>query len=376
MEIKDAIVQLLLKQPFYGYIAASITPQESGDTENVRMITDPVLKLLYNREWYGGLSEKQGVGVILHEILHLIFLHPYRKGNRERHLWTIACDMAVNEYIDRALLPGDAITVEKISNEIKEEIPRIKDAEAYYEIINKSDSRLSFAVKDEKITIALRGGDELNANNTMEADSSEIKQNAFKSMFSQILDQAGAEGEIPQGVSVIVGELYGSGEVNWRNVLKRFLLGKGKIQMRKTMKKESRRYENLPGSKRTLGLSALLALDESGSISNDLSSRFFSEMLSIKRITGTSLLVTEFDTDCTEPLPVERYIKEKRRVKNGGTDFNPVFALADRMRIPLVIIFTDGDGKAPEHVDQKVLWVLTKGGRKPAEYGHSVTFQD
>jgi predicted metal-dependent peptidase len=125
-----------------------------------------------------------------------------------------------------------------------------------------------------------------------------------------------------------------------------------------------------------LGVNALLAIDESGSISMPQAVKFYNEILSINRITGTSLLVTEFDTTCTGPVPIDRYSRDKRRVRNGGTDFRPVFTLADKMKIPVVIIFTDGDGAAPESVNQKVLWILTKGGKKPVQYGECVVFGD
>jgi predicted metal-dependent peptidase len=67
---------------------------------------------------------------------------------------------------------------------------------------------------------------------------------------------------------------------------------------------------------------------------------------------------------------------DNKREKRGGTDFTPIFQLADQLKIPLVIIFTDGDGKAPESVNQNTLWVLTKGACKPAYYGTSVTFAE
>lgn len=61
-------------------------------------------------------------------------------------------------------------------------------------------------------------------------------------------------------------------------------------------------------------------------------------------------------------------------MKSGGTDFRPVFKLADKMHIPLLMIFTDGDGTVPESTNQRVLWVLTKSGKKPAEFGDCIAF--
>jgi hypothetical protein len=44
------------------------------------------------------------------------------------------------------------------------------------------------------------------------------------------------------------------------------------------------------------------------------------------------------------------------------------------MAMSLLIIFTDGEGIAPPEVNQKVVWMLPKGAKKPAAYGHYVDF--
>ncbi len=375
MRIQDVLIHLLLKQPFYGYIAASVTPVESKEIPTVSMSLLPVPKLIYNSDWYEGLKDDHAIGVVIHELLHLVLLHAFRKGNRERHLWVIACDMAVNGHIDSSLLPEDAITVDKIAQEIREQIPRDRGAEFYYDIISRPESRPNFLGNDNEIKVVLRSGQELKANNSTEGDSSEINKNAVKSVVSELVEQAQAEGEIPSGINSFIRELYKTNEINWKNVLKRFLSGRGKTQVRKTCKRESKRFENLPGNKRSIGVNALLALDESGSIADKQIMGFYSELLGIRKITGADISVVEFDTECTQPVPIEKYIRHKNRLKNGGTDFRPVFELADKMRIPLVIIFTDGEGTAPEYASQKVLWVLTKNGKQPAEFGHSISIE-
>jgi predicted metal-dependent peptidase len=375
MHIKDVIMQLLLKQPFYGYIAAAVTPVESSEIPSVSVVMTPAPRLLYNRDWFEGLKEEHAIGAVMHELLHMVLLHDFRRNDRERKLWAAACDMAVNEHIDAALLPADAITVEKISREIRETLPRQKSAESYYDLISKTDNKPSFAENDKEIRIIMQSGLELKANKSIEGDTSEVNKNAVKSMLSELVEQARAEGEIPTGVGGFIGEIYKTGEVNWRNVLKRFVSGKGRTVSRKTCKKESRRFENLPGNKRSVGVDVLLALDESGSISESHTVKFYNELMAIKKITGVSVSITRFDTECTQPVPIEWYVRSKERLKNGGTDFRPVFELADRLHIPLLIVFTDGEGPAPEHANQKVLWVLTKDGKKPAEYGHCITFE-
>lgn len=372
--MRDAMLHLLLKQPFYGYVAASVTPAESEDVATIKMINDSALKLLYNREWYESISDEKAIGAIIHELLHIILLHPYRREGREKLLWTIACDMAVNEHIAPDLLLDDSITVEVIAKEIREKIPKFKSAEFYYEVISQNENQFSFFERQDDIKVVLQSGLELNANKQMEDETSEINKSAIKSMMSELIEQAQFEGEIQGEVSSIIADIYKTGDVNWRNVLRRFLTGKGKVIKKKSFRRESKRFENLPGNKRTRGINALIALDASGSISDKQLSKFYGELLKIKKITGANLSVTQFDADCTVPVNIERYVREKKRVKNGGTDYIPVFELADSMAMPLLIIFTDGEGTAPPEVNQKVVWILPKGGRKPAAYGHYIDF--
>ena len=374
MKMRDAMLHLLLKQPFYGYVAASVTPSESEDVTTIKMINDSALKLLYNKEWYESISSEKAIGVIIHELLHIILMHPYRRERREKQLWTIACDMAVNEHISPDLLPEASVTVEAIAKEIREKIPRLKSAEFYYDVISKDESLFSFFEMKDNIRVVLKSGLELIANKEMEDESSEINKSALKSMLSELIEQAQFEGEIPGEISSLISDIYKTGDVNWRNVLRRFLTGKGKIIKKKSFKRESKRFEGLPGNKRTLGVEALIALDESGSISEKQLSQFYGELLKIKKLTGAVLSITRFDTVCTAPIPIERYIREKKRLKSGGTDYRPVFELADQMRVPLLIIFTDGEGTAPAGANQKVLWMIPQGGKRPSEYGHFVYY--
>jgi len=144
--------------------------------------------------------------------------------------------------------------------------------------------------------------------------------------------------------------------------------------VRRSYKRQSRRFDNLPGTKRSIGVTALLAVDESGSISNALVNQFYTELRNINKITSAAIQVTRFDTECTDPVPLDKFKFNQKREKSGGTDFRPVFNLADKLRMKLLIIFTDGDGIAPDSAHQNTLWVITGNGKKPADFGHYVTF--
>jgi predicted metal-dependent peptidase len=206
-------------------------------------------------------------------------------------------------------------------------------------------------------------------------DLPEPNARALENALSEIVDTANQNGDLPDALGAQFELAPRRSEIDWRAVFKRFLAGRGRMESRSSYKRVSRRFEDSPGSVRSVGLDVLIALDESGSITDDQLSTFFIELMAVNRITGARILVTEFDTQCTPPRPAGEYRRTTARTKNGGTDFRPVFELADKLKLKSVVIFTDGEGTAPERANQRVLWVLTKGAKQPAPFGYAVTFQ-
>ncbi len=376
MDIHKVILKLLLELPFYGYVASGISPVKTTSVKTIRMVSIPERKLYYHPDWFASLSEEHQMGAVMHELLHLILLHPFRRGERELKLWSVACDIAVNELLPGHYLAADAVTADGISAKLKRRLEPGKTAEYYYEKLSEGEELFSFfALEGDSIVIS-EGNQSLRADLIPDESGSQTEVKALKQEIADTLEEAGANGELPPELQSIAWEVYREYRLNWRILLKRFLTGRGKIVVRKSYKRQSRRYENLPGTKRSIGVHALLAIDESGSISDNSVMQFYRELLLINRITGVSIQVTRFDTKCSDPVSLSSFITEHKREKRGGTDFRPVFTLADELRIPLVILFTDGEGQLPDSVNQKTLWVLTKRPEHPMPFGVSVLFEE
>ncbi len=374
MSMQEVMIKLLAIQPLYGFVAASVSTVATAKIETIRMATIPELVIYYNPEWFDTLSNQHKLGVVLHELLHVIFLHQYRRGNRQILLWSVACDIAVNEMLQEGYLESDAVTVEKINRKAGLRMENNKNAEYYYEMITNMEDLLGFIYIEGDNILIFEGKDCLRVQKLSEDTASDMEMKALKSNLAQTLSEAQSEAEAYAGLDERIGEIYQDIQMDWRIILKRFLTGRGRMITRKSYKRQSRRYEELPGTKRSIGVDALIAIDESGSISDSQVNEFYLELREINKITGTNMLVTRFDTECTEPVPLNTFTVINKRMKRGGTDFRPVFNLADRQKIPLVIIFTDGDGEAPENANQNTLWVLTKNARKPADFGYFMSF--
>ena len=374
MKPGQIIVNLLLRKPYYGYIASNMKLEKNNSIDDLKLVIGPVIKLLYNEEWMNGLTEESAYGVFIHEILHLLLMHYQRKGNRDSSIWAVACDLAVNEHIDQKILPEKYVTVSDFFKETGVRLENKSTAEYYYDEILKVKDDFSLIIREGSLKIRLPGGNIFIVKSMDQPDTSDLNFHAAKSIMEEITRQAAKEGEIPGSLKHMISDLYGSTDVDWRNLIKKYLSGKGRMNIRKTVKRVSKRFEDNPGNKRIKQLNALVAIDESGSISDDDIMLFYNELKKIKIITKSSLLVTRFDTDCTKPVRIEQYLKIRGRAKSGGTDFRPVFKMADSLKSRLMIIFTDGNGILPAEVKQKTLWIMTGNKNDDIPFGDTVRF--
>ena len=233
--------------------------------------------------------------------------------------------MAVNEYIPANQLPEASITVNIVSRLIKRDILRKQSAESYYDILKKSDNMIHLTGDDKDSILVSAGNQLLEANRLSDEPGLHTDVNSLKTNLMQTIEDAWSQGEVPSDLDNILDQAYQGLRVNWRNILKRFLTGKGKIVVRKSYKRQSRRFENLPGTKRSIGVTALLAIDESGSISNELVNQFYKELKNINKITSASIQVTRFDTKCSEPVMLDKLLIKKNRSKIPTPAFLPFF---------------------------------------------------
>ena len=377
MRINEALIKLLIRQPFYGSLASAVTIRESQRTNRmeISLSSGPVLN--YNRVWYEGLSEPHAIGALMHELLHMLLLHSLRQGARDPLLWAVCCDMAVNGHIRPEMLPESAVTTEKIEDKVKCGLERLKSAEYYYDRLSGllGDS-LSLYLREGVAALPTLNGSILEAAIQNVEEISQVNESALKNKLRELVDAAAEGNELPPELQTEFVINARRSKIDWTTMFKRFLSGRGRMQIRATYKRDSRRFDGFPGHKRNVGLKVLVALDESGSISDEQLNIFFNELMAINLITNAQVLVTEFDTECSEPKPAETYRHQRGRTRKGGTDFKPIFKLAEDLRIFSVVVFTDGNGEAPPQVNQRVLWILTQNGRQPAEYGYSVYFDE
>ena len=102
-----ARIGLLLRHSFFGNLATRL--QLINADEWCSTAATDGLKFYYNARFIMMLKPKEVEFLVGHEVLHVVYDHIGRRGNRDPQIWNIADDYAVNADLKRHKV-GDFIT--------------------------------------------------------------------------------------------------------------------------------------------------------------------------------------------------------------------------------------------------------------------------
>ena len=331
----------------------------------------------------------------LHLILHLLYLHPYRRKKETEYLWWLACDLLTEYRIDRMNITGFerpipvgrsrvyrklkeekvvlqehslALWLEKQKPEMIKELESTfrRDEHVYWrqtEASLPSEQRIRREKISDQAVVGLQK--QLTAMHRWRTvfESLELRKSEHRRQKERCLDMDSFD-YIPYDYS--------------RRMYERLVL------LEPLEYKEVRRLSDL-----------VIAIDTSGSCSGEIVRRFLEETWRILNTEGQffrKMNIHVIQCDCViqehEQITCEEEWKEyldKVTVKGGGdTDFTPVFRLVEELQkngrlknLKGLLYFTDGDGVYPtERPGYETAFVfldeaLKKG--KPPVWAHSLT---
>jgi len=383
-EFVHEILLLLEKHPTTAIATMGVTVKESR------------LHLYYNPEFFNSLEDAVLFWVFNHEIYHLVLHHCTKRAptdKREHDLYNIAADLAVNSLIKESLTCKrwtSACFAEKMGFE-----PNLS-MEQYVELLRKKyDDAKKKAEKnqggkgDNKNS---NGGDGKNDNNAAPNggnggedipkpidshdgwNESEIAGEIIRGKIEEMSHRESCWGNMPGDVKETILAAQKT-EISWRKFLRSYLGLTLSSSPTTTMKKPHRRYGfPFPGTKRTHKDRKLVAIDTSASVNDKQLGQFLAEINKLMKINPIDLVL--FDTKIQiGPIPFKRKSAKYTFDGRGGTSFEDVMKLADERKYKTLIMLTDGEASAPKKpVKVKdVIWVITKNGKCPVEWGRTVT---
>ena len=118
-ELSKTGIELLLREPFYAHIFAGLNKEITGAGHEVQTLAVGMGKntftLYVNANFWDKdlVQPEHRLGVVKHEMLHLVFRHLFiRDPALDALLLNVALDLVINQYIDRFQLPEDSIFLE------------------------------------------------------------------------------------------------------------------------------------------------------------------------------------------------------------------------------------------------------------------------
>jgi len=350
-----ARVGLLLRASFFGNLATRLK-LVNADEWCSTAATDG-RNFYYNSRFIKMLRPKEIEFLFGHEVLHCVYDHFGRRGNRDPQLFNIANDFAVNADLIKHRV-GEKITTVPCLHDPKYD--GLSSEEIYDLLYEKADKINIGDLLDKLIDEHLDGegdgdgdsdGDKEGKGRPKlsDADRQAIRDEIKEAMLAAAATADGA-GNIPAGVKRLIQELT-EPQMNWRELLRMQL--ESTIKSDYTWMRASRKGWHMdavmPGMKLDPMIDIAVALDASGSISEKMLKDFLGEVQGIMdSFPAYRIHVVTFDTEAYNPA---QYNSENLddicdyEVKGGGgTDFDCVFNYLKENEIEpkRLVMFTDG----------------------------------
>ena len=354
-----ARVGLLLRASFFGNLATRLKlvnadewcPTAATDGRN----------FYYNTRFIKMLKPKEVEFLFGHEVLHCVYDHFGRRGDRDPQLFNIANDFCVNADLKKHRV-GEFITSVPCLYD-----PKYQDmsSEEIYDILYENAEKIDIgSLIDKMIDEHLDGdGDSGSGGSGKDSEegngkgrptlSQEERQKIRDEIKEAVLAAAAASdgaGNLPAGVKRIIQDMTAP-KMNWRELIRMQL--ESTIKSDYTWLRSSRRGWHMdavmPGMKLDPMIDIAISIDASGSMGEDILKDVLGEVAGImEQFPNYRIHVLSFDTQVYNPQQFDSENLEDitgyEIMGGGGTDFDCVFEYfkANEIEPKRHIMFTDG----------------------------------
>ncbi len=199
----------------------------------------------------------------------------------------------------------------------------------------------------------------------------EIAAEAVKELLNEVNDMMGREerGLMPGRFASALERINRPATLNWKSILKKYVgtIAANKESTRMRLNRRQPRRFDLSGSRESKTVKIVVAIDTSGSVSDNQIRQIFAEIFGIIARRKFELTVIECDADVQRVYRVKSPADLPDHVEGrSGTRFTPVIDYVNEHRYfrdALFIYFTDGYGErsVPRPHTYRNLWVVLDG---------------
>ena len=381
-------VGLLLKAPFFGNLATRLA-LTNADNWCATAATDG-RHFYYNSEFINRLSLRECEFLFGHEVLHVVYDHMGRRGDREPRLWNIADDYCVNadliehkigERISKVPILYNAkyqgMSAEEVYDDLYQNAEKIDLDKLMEQLLDdhlEDEEEGNGDSEGEKVDGSGKGRPRLS-----KAERKKIRDEIKEAVLAAA--EAAGAGNVPGNIKRMIKDLTAP-VVNWRELLQQQI--QSIIKNDFTFNRPSRRSWHmdaiLPGMKNAQTIDVAIGIDTSGSITNEDLKTFLSEIKGIMDMyEDYNILVLSWDTKVYNPVSYNsdssEDIAEYEPGGGGGTDPHCVWEYLQENEIQpkKLIMFTDfcffnwSPEKVQDYCD--TVWIIKGNPEAKPEFG-------
>lgn len=374
--LQQAIVSLFNSERFYAEIILQMDRIISNRVPTMGVCIKEKVQLYVNPEFFMGLTLKERVALLKHECGHILHDHIPRfktiapdiydgKDNKvedaiindmKHRSMNVAADCALNCNIPN--LPKDAVTPDHF---------KLKNGETfewYFENLKKNEQVKHYnEIDDHNIWGDSEG-------------SKEIVKEKLRQAVEKAAQQTRGAGRMTSDDELLVSRLNHKSK-DWRSVLRQFAARTLVMNLESSRKKRNRRYGiTIPGNVKVEQLRIGVAIDTSGSVSDQALCQFMAEIANIAKY--ATVEVVEADSE----VKVSYIFDPKKQYKvhgRGGTAYNPALEyFSKETEIDGLIYFGDMDCFDTEQIKKPkypVLWAIVGSQEPPVAWGSRVKIE-
>lgn len=388
-------VLLLRKFPFFGVLALKLIVKED---ETINTMGTDGTTLVYNPTFVEELTDSELMFVYIHEIMHCVLGHIWRKGNRDHKIWNIACDFAIHSFLVEFIketnsqklitMPADVLydpkfdnmNADKIYEKIIGNVKKIKEYSSMT-ILDNHDmwgKPINASNGDDKGDVASNQGEEkdLVDNTEMPSANEQDWKYAVASAHQAALSKMA--GTMPESIKRLVDSIVAP-QKNWRELLADYIVP---LVDDYTFNRPDNRYLDTPFympsfSEPTKGkLQVCFWIDTSGSVTSTELQAVFSEIVGCAtQFDSIESYVGCFDSEVKFLIPVNEVEDIVSLVPRGGggTSFHAPFKYmldnTDKLdNVACMVMLTDGYasfGGLEDMLDIDTIWIMTSDVKPP-----------
>lgn len=355
LDVRDRLtkarVRMLLKHPFWGNLATRLKLVEASDW--CQTAATDGRHFYYCTDFINKLDDDELVFLFGHEVGHCVYNHMGRRGDREPRVWNMANDFLVNDMLVENNV-GKRITTVPILYDTKY---RGMTSEEIYDELMKNAVKIQVTLDMHLDGTGNENGEEdkgsdgKSKSSGVKLDEETLKKirDEMKEAVLQAAQAAGA-GNTPAGIKRLIQQ-FTAPKMRWQDIIRIQLESslKNNYSFTRPSRKGWHTGAILPGMLPAEHLDVCIAIDMSGSISNEMAQDFLSEVKGMMDMYTTySIHVFCFDTEVYNPVTFTddngEDIYEYETMGGGGTDFDCAFQyMKDNDISPKqFIMFTDG----------------------------------